>query len=474
MLERVRNLHVRGLRYGALNMTREGVTPVLKLNGPIRVRRWMNVLDRFDATEDYGVFAPLLIEDGARETVLQKWQRGDRNRRKLQLSEGERLDAPGVMKRLAGDSEQFTAWPQTRGYGNFRPNSSSACAPLTSLWSNRTRDANPRQWGVYDALPFDASLLYRFRLDKELSRARIEQDELAERRLSDLRCCIDRLSEERTDARAPVPYAAILKADGDRMGELLSKAGSANGARDVSSALGRLASNARAIVREGRGHAVYAGGDDALAFLPLAQARKCSRALADAFAESLEGVVRALELSEDERPTLSVGIGIGPRHGTHDRAPRTGGEGGARGEGIRYGTPSDALAVMLGVRSGAELLWRARWSDTAAFDALDRMADAFRRGLLPTRVAYDLRGVDRRLAWLRDDDGGPARSMTSAEVGRLLERARLQGGREEGADDLQELIAERARVQPLRDLADMLIVARWLSARTAGDPGERA
>ena len=64
MLERVRNLNVRGLWYGALDMTQDGITPVLQLNGLSRVRRWVNALDRFDATGNYGVFAPLLIEDG--------------------------------------------------------------------------------------------------------------------------------------------------------------------------------------------------------------------------------------------------------------------------------------------------------------------------------------------------------------------------------------------------------------------------
>ena len=64
MLERVRNLTVRDLWYGALDMTRNGITPVLRLDGLLRVRRWLNALDRFDATGDYGVFAPLLKEDG--------------------------------------------------------------------------------------------------------------------------------------------------------------------------------------------------------------------------------------------------------------------------------------------------------------------------------------------------------------------------------------------------------------------------
>lgn len=64
MLERLYSLRVRGLWYGALDMTQDGVTPVLLLDGLMRVRRWLDALDRFDATGDYGVFAPLLKEDG--------------------------------------------------------------------------------------------------------------------------------------------------------------------------------------------------------------------------------------------------------------------------------------------------------------------------------------------------------------------------------------------------------------------------
>ncbi len=69
MLERVRKLRVRGLWYGALDMTdrTSGITPVLRLDGLTRVRRWVDALDRFDATGDYGVFAPLLIENGIAE-----------------------------------------------------------------------------------------------------------------------------------------------------------------------------------------------------------------------------------------------------------------------------------------------------------------------------------------------------------------------------------------------------------------------
>ena len=448
-------------------------------------RRLGEALAARKATRDFCACKPIAAEglpksslDGARETVLPKWPKGDRSRRKLRLSDGEQLDALGVMKRLAGDSEQFTAWPRIAADPWIRQlapeQQQRLCAayePLVELdLATRTRGNG----GIYGALPFDGLLLYPFRLANALSRARDEKDETAERRLSDLRRCIDRISAERANARAPVPYAAVLKADGDRMGELLSKADSADSACVISSAMRRFASEVRDIVREHRGHAVYAGGDDILAFLPLAQARECSRALADAFRESLGGVAKALDMPENERPTLSAGLGIGhvmePMTALRARAEKA--ERAAKGDAAD--TPRNALAIMLGVRSGAELHWRARWSDTEAFDALDRMTDAFRRGLLPTRIAYDLRGVDRRLAWLRGDDGDRARGMRSAEVRRVLERARLPGGTEGVSDDLRELIAEWARKQPLRELADTLIVARWLSARSAGDLGERA
>ena len=64
MLEQVRRLEVRDLWYGARDITEAGITPVLKLNGLVRVQRWVDALARFDATGDYGLFAPLLVEDG--------------------------------------------------------------------------------------------------------------------------------------------------------------------------------------------------------------------------------------------------------------------------------------------------------------------------------------------------------------------------------------------------------------------------
>lgn len=59
-----RNTEVCTLWYAALDMTRDDRTPVLSLDGLQTVQQWVRALDRFDANNDYGVFAPLLLADG--------------------------------------------------------------------------------------------------------------------------------------------------------------------------------------------------------------------------------------------------------------------------------------------------------------------------------------------------------------------------------------------------------------------------
>jgi CRISPR-associated Csx2 family protein len=66
MLERIGRLTTRSLWYGALDMTdcATGITPVLPLDALNAIQRWIAALDRFDASGDYAVFAPLLVADG--------------------------------------------------------------------------------------------------------------------------------------------------------------------------------------------------------------------------------------------------------------------------------------------------------------------------------------------------------------------------------------------------------------------------
>jgi CRISPR-associated Csx2 family protein len=55
---------VGGLYYGAYEMKDGDRVPVLRLDGLLAIQRWVEALAVFDASGDYGVFAPLLVADG--------------------------------------------------------------------------------------------------------------------------------------------------------------------------------------------------------------------------------------------------------------------------------------------------------------------------------------------------------------------------------------------------------------------------
>lgn len=63
-LESTRDATIAAVYYGAFDMSEGGLTPVLRLDGLLAIARWVKALARFDASGDYGVFAPLLEADG--------------------------------------------------------------------------------------------------------------------------------------------------------------------------------------------------------------------------------------------------------------------------------------------------------------------------------------------------------------------------------------------------------------------------
>ena len=407
--------------------------------------------------------------DGAFETVLPNWPKNHPARRRLGLSDNEQLDALGVMKRLAGDGEQFTAYSRIAADSWIKllnqeqqQELREAYEPLVGTQLATRVSGND---GAYSALPYDAQLLYPSRLERAMATDSAEEKS----KLRALQQCLRSIA---TSKGQPVPYATILKADGDKMGQFLSTANSAEQSRRVSRALHDFASRVRQVVQRHRGHAIYAGGDDVLALVPLTGSMACAKELAEQFKKSLAAVSDELKVEEGERPTLSVGLGIGhimePLGALRARAK----EAEKLAKGDDTDTARNALAIVLGIRSGGEHCVRINWSNTDALDDLEAIADAFRDGKLPSRIAYDLRDIDQRLRWLREDNGCDANGMRQAEVRVLLDRARTAAG-DKVAGQQRELIERRRAEQPLAKVADLLIVARWLAARNAAELGER-
>lgn len=63
-LQTARKVTVDNIYYGALDMARDGSTPVMRLDGLLKISDWVTALHTFDKDGDYGVFTDLLQEQG--------------------------------------------------------------------------------------------------------------------------------------------------------------------------------------------------------------------------------------------------------------------------------------------------------------------------------------------------------------------------------------------------------------------------
>lgn len=427
-----------------------------------------------------GCSIPKSSLDGARESVINlphKERAGKHTTalRKLGVSGGEELDALAIAKRRAGDIDQFTAYSRiaadTWVQDLKESKQKEALAKIGALYEKLVGvDLATRvkgNGGIYSDLPYDAQLVFGFRLDNALANNREDESQTLLKNLRDARKGLDE----------PAPYAVILKADGDRMGELLGKADSAEKSRQISQALHGFAQSVRGIVRKHRGHAIYAGGDDVLALLPLENAVACAAMLAKDFKAAMNEVAAKLNVPPNERPTLSAGLGIGhlvePLGSLRARADAA--EKHAKGNGEKQ--PRNALAIRLGIRSGAETDWRCRWNEgegepgeCAGVTNMQALTVAYRENQCPSRLGYDLRAIALRLDWV-ETQNEILPGIHAAELARTLDRARERGGDSELSKELKQRLEKRAAEIGLKQLADELIIARWLSARTKSDIG---
>lgn len=97
----------------------------------------------------------------------------------------------------------------------------------------------------------------------------------------------------------PSPFYAILLMDGDSLGELLRKSGSA-----VSKALERFIEKVPNLVDQHNGFLIYAGGDDVLALLPLEDALQCAADIRQCYLDAFKSV-----FGTDQSPsTISAAV----------------------------------------------------------------------------------------------------------------------------------------------------------------------
>ncbi|MFY9180152.1 MAG: type III-B CRISPR-associated protein Cas10/Cmr2 [Venatoribacter sp.] len=422
---------------------------------------------------DSALMLPKSSLDGARETVLtEKTQ--NRTRLKLGLSDSEQLDCMGVVKRLGLKevAEQFTPFSRIAADAWLRDieeKTPELLAPVNAAYEKLVKaDLATRvkgNKGIYSALPFDGQLLYRSRFDAAVRDGK--HDSETSQLLSEFKSAIKPLWDS---YKQPNSYGVLLLADGDRMGELLDKAKTVAAHKEITQALSNFAGSVAEAMRRYFGHCIYAGGDDVLGFVPLNTAYVCAQALSELFTQSLKAIADKLEAPV---PTLSVGLAI-EHHVTplsSIRALASQAEAFAKGDHINDAVKRrNALGICLDVRSGNVTKLRFSWADTDAHKTFNYWIGLYQQKSLPSRIAYDTRAVGMRTAGVAQNPE-VQRGIEGAEFKRMLEHSRTNKGEKVNKEHIAILL-KRAGEIGLQALADELIVARWLAARTQQDLGK--
>jgi CRISPR-associated protein Cmr2 len=426
--------------------------------------------------------------DGGRVSVLRDGKKEGRPLdlvRKYRLDENEQLDAIGLVKRAGGEMDggrksndlQFVPifnvalapWMQKaeRQYG-VEFNSVKEELREMGDWSRIARQIACGQ----DLFPFSASIFLRSRWwsefkEMESSRQPEEVMTWGDAKVGPL---LGRMSE-------PYPYVTCLVADGDSMGSAIDGLDSSGKHRDFSDKLAGFARKARTIVEspDHLGSLVYSGGDDVLAFLPVATALRC----ADALREAFEKIMREALPTAEPRPTLSVGIGVGhimePMSDLLDLGRRA--EKLAKGGQFkREGKDRNALAVIVDKRSGGTREWRQQWSGEPV-QRLQKDQDLLAERL-SSRKVYQIADIVRRLPAPRGDAGHTLAGFTRvllAEVKRALARTDSGGGlrlEEVGLMEMEKRLDDRDYTAMRKLVLDW--IDRVLIARTFADSEPKA
>lgn len=413
--------------------------------------RVMRLLAGRKATRDFPAWlgergVPKSSLDGARETVFVPLQREQTLERAtaLKLSDGEELDAIGLVKRCGGTRRQYpsvvriAADPWLRALTTQeRASLRSVCAPLPR---HGLTQLPKERFPQYQDFPFEGIAVYETRYAEAAELA-------AENKRADL---LGQLRKTLTglyrDRGQPNPYLAVLLADGDAMGKAIAAIDSPEKHREFSAALSGFASEASGVVIRHHGTLVYSGGDDVLAFVPVDKALVCARALSDSFRDALGPHANPL-------PTLSVGVAIGHMMDPLEDLLRY-----ARAaEKLAKLPDKNGLAISFHVRNGGVLSFRAQWSANPD-QFIWKLALLYRHDRVPDGAAYELKRIADFYATCTGDWATSALKM---DAYRSLTRKAFAD--DEARDEVFDLLAGVNSPSDLLRFTSALLIARRIA-----------
>lgn len=271
--------------------------------------------------------------------------------------------------------------------------------------------------------------------------------------------------------KKPLPYFALLQADGDRMGTVIDNQKTPDEHKILSEALSKFAKDVKAIVEKKKysGCLIYSGGDDVLALLPLHTVLDCACELATKFKDDLKNFEFTDEKKNEKiKPTLSVGIAV--CHHTEPLQDSLTTMRNAEKEAKKV-KGKNALAIILSKRSGADTTIKGSWeNDRKSGESFDKRLKWFIQlhldEALPDGVAYQLQNL-----WLRLKDDTSLKKPMLAEAIRILKRKYSNQGTTKVSQDILDKIESLIGNQyassrdlkeklSLEDLFKEIIVAR--------------
>ena len=384
--------------------------------------------------------------DGMRESVL--LSNPPEILAKAGIRANEHLDAVGLIKRLA-KNEPFPSVvrvaidPWLRGVGS----TDEGAAFLHQVIRLCDRHHMPRlTHSVYKNFPYSGSFFLDSRLDSMIKDGEIS---------AEFRDGFVQYREQYDIVKKfgfPIPYVAVLMADGDRMGDTIGRIEQIERHREFSKKLSAFSALAKQIVEENHGVLIYSGGDDVLAFLPLDTCLKAAKSLQLSFRSEMDGMAEG-----DIYPTLSVGIGIGHCLEPLEYLLRLGrlAEKKAKQPGdLPSEQDRNGLAILYQTRSGGEALQvRMQWTELPV-EQIEAWAELYLYRQLPVKLAHDIREMGRFYMSMASAN----QEMIQADVRRMLTKKRSQG---EPISEpvMDKLLAGVDTAEKLLRLGDLLVMS---------------
>lgn len=433
-------------------------------------------------------FIPKSSLDGARESVIQKDDELPKELAlKMRLQAGEQLCAVGLTKRLGGKRADEMAEGEKTVLEAFP----SVVRVAMDPWIRGVKQSGDETMMVLDNIkricksngniasgtgehypdfPFDGQVLHLSRITSMIkayeevhNRKKGWNVYLSEPDIKDLAAIrnlvlrLQKKGDEKSKEKffglgEPERYYAILVADGDRMGKVISTRETPEEHRFFSARLARFAEIARKVVEKHNGCMVYSGGDDVLAFLPLDTCLYAARRLHYAFGTLLSN----FQDDNGKSPTLSVGIAIG-----HSMEPledllkfgRDAEKAAKAGKSII--DERDGLAVHLYPRSGTPIKIREKWRPKGKAGLDERLlawAEMHCNDELPDSAAYDMHELaEDYKEWdvSSEEKKKERRDLIDAYTKQLFKFAEMHC-----IDDLPDDVSRENAVRDVRELAE--------------------